>query len=200
MLRFTAPLLVLLLLSSLACLPTTAQTPDAETQIAHAVLPAPDTLRAEATVLGYADDGTLTPLREGTNDLICLTDQPGDDRFHASCYHSSLEPYMQRGRELRAQGQGGQESIQTRHAEAEAGTLTMPDEPAVVYNVSYDLETFDPETARVTLYAIYIPNATTTTTGLPEKPGPPGTPWLMRAGTPSAHIMVIPPPSGNDEN
>lgn len=197
--RYAVPLLVLTLFIA-AVPPGHAQAPDAETQIAHAVLPAPDTLRAGATVLGHADDGTLTTLRTGTNDLICLADQPGDDRFHASCYHASLEPYMQRGRELRAQGQSGQESIQTRHAEAEAGTLTMPDEPAVVYNVSYPLERFDPETAQVTLYAIYIPNATTATTGLPDEPGPPGTPWLMRAGTPSAHIMVIPPPPGNDEN
>ena len=179
--------------------PGHAQTPDPETQIARAVLAAPDTMRADATVMGYADDGTLTTLRQGTNDLICLADEPGDDRFHASCYHAALEPYMQRGRELRAQGQSGQESIQTRHEEAEAGTLTMPDEPAVVYNVSYDLADFDPETARVTLYAIYIPGATAASTGLPDEPGPPGTPWLMRPGTPSAHIMVITPPTVDRE-
>ena len=45
-------------------------------RIAEAVSPAPSTLRAGATVLGYDSSGTLVTLRKGTNDLICLGDDP----------------------------------------------------------------------------------------------------------------------------
>ena len=170
-----------------------AQIPNADEQIAGAVLPAPEDLRDGATVLGYDADGDLVTVREGTNDLTCLADQPGDDQFHAACYHNALEPYMARGRALRAEGVTGGESFTVRHQEAEAGTLAMPSEPAAVYNMSAPLEEFDPATAKVTLYALYIPYASQANTGIPEKPGPPGTPWIMRGGTPSAHIMIVPP-------
>ncbi|MDX1548597.1 MAG: hypothetical protein R3247_16495 [Rhodothermales bacterium] len=181
---------VAVLLTSVPC---AAQGAPPEDQIAGALLPAPEALRAGATVLGYDAVGALVTLREGTNDLICLADLPGDDRFHAACYHAALEPYMARGRELKAQGVDAQESFRIRHAEADAGTLPMPSEPAAVYNVALSLETFDPATATVTLYAVYMPYATQSSTGLPERPGPPGTPWIMRPGTASAHIMLVPP-------
>lgn len=168
-----------------------AQIPNAEEQIAGAVTPAPADQKDGATVLGYDAEGSLVTLREGTGELICIADRPGDARFHASCYHQSLEPYMLRGRELRAEGITGQESFDVRHQEADAGTLQMPDQPAAVYNVSGDLDGFDPATAKVTLYAVYIPYATAANTGLPETPGPAGTPWIMRPGTASAHIMIV---------
>ena len=69
----------------------------------------------------------------------------------------------------------------------------MPEEPAAVYNVSAPLEGFDPATAQVGLYALYIPYATQASTGISEAPNAPGAPWIMRAGTPSAHIMISPP-------
>ena len=81
-----------------------AQVNNADEQIAGAILPAPEEVRDGVHVYGYDVEGTLVTLREGTNDLICLADKPGDDRFHAACYHKSLEPYMARGRELRAEG------------------------------------------------------------------------------------------------
>ena len=169
-----------------------AQVHNADEQIAGALLPAPEDMRDGAMVYGYDADGQLVTIREGTNDLICLADKPGDDRFHAACYHKSLEPYMARGRELRAEGVDRQESFRIRHEEADAGTLAMPSEPAAVYNLGGALDTFDPATATVSLYALYIPYATQATTGLPEQPNAPGAPWIMRPGTPSAHIMISP--------
>ena len=155
---------LLLVLPALSC--RAQSVPDAEGQIAGAVLPAPEHQRADATVYGYDADGALVTLREGSNDLICLADQPGDDRFHTACYHASLEPYMARGRALRAEGVERQESFDIRHAEAEAGTLVMPTHPAAVYNISAPLAEFDPARARVTLYALYMPYATQANTGM----------------------------------
>ncbi len=189
--RFSALMVIFgILLPALGC---QAQISNADEQIAGAVLPVPEDMRDGARVLGYDDEGQLVTLRQGDNDLICLADKPGDDQFHAACYHKSLEPYMVRGRELRAEGVDRQESFRIRHEEAEAGTLEMPSEPAAVYNLGGPLESFDPETAQVGLYALYIPYATQASTGIPERPSAPGAPWLMRAGTPSAHIMISPP-------
>ena len=81
--------------------------PPAAEQIAATVLAAPDELRADATVLGYDAAGKLTTLRKGSNILVCLADNPTDNKFNAACYHRDLEPYMARGRELVAQGVTG---------------------------------------------------------------------------------------------
>ncbi|QXD13842.1 hypothetical protein GQ464_010200 [Rhodocaloribacter litoris] len=189
------PAFALLLWGLLPAAGCRAQVPDAAVQIAGAVSPLPEDLRDGATVRGYDADGNLVTLREGANGLICLADDPNREGFHAACYHASLEPYMARGRELRAQGITGVESFEVRHREAEEGKLKMPEAPATVYNLSGDA--FDPATGTVTaprrLYAVYIPYATPETTGLPDRPPGPGAPWIMRPGTPSAHIMISPP-------
>ena len=81
--------------------------PRPEVQIAGALAAAPEDRREEARGLGYDASGELVELRAGSNDLVCLADEPGDERFHVACYHVSLEPYMRRGRELRAAGATG---------------------------------------------------------------------------------------------
>jgi hypothetical protein len=159
--------------------------------VASAALAAPAQLRADAEVRGWTGDGHLVTLREGSNHLICLADQPGDDGFRAACYHDSLEPFMERGRELRRQGIEGEARNQARWEEIEAGTLAMPD-IAMVYNLAFPTEDFDPATTDPAtggrLHAIYIKHATTESTGLPTLPD--GGPWLMLPGTPSAHVMI----------
>jgi hypothetical protein len=79
-----------------------------------------------------------------------------------------------------------------RFAEAKAGKLKLPEGPASLYTLTGG--TFDPRTGTVTgareLYVVYIPYATTATTGLPDKPV--DGPWLMFPGTPKAHIMFVP--------
>ena len=162
-------------------------------QIEHALLAIPEEMRDSAAVLGYSPDGELVTLREGTNEMVCLADKPGDDRYSGACYHESLEPFMARGRELRAEGVEGKDVLARRHEEMDAGTLALPKNGAVLYNMSMKLEAFDPATASPTLYSLYTPYATVESTGLPEKPAAPGGPWIMRSGTPTAHIMIIVP-------
>lgn len=168
-----------------------------EAQIRGALAAAPEDRRAEATVMGWTEGGELTVLREGTNELICLTDEPGDERFHVSCYHRSLEPYMARGRSLKAKGLDGTERLRIRHEEADAGTLQMPSSPAGLYNLGGEIGIFDPDTGRVEgghwVWSIYIPYATEESTGLPTTPQLAGAPWIMRPGTASSHIMVVQP-------
>ena len=173
------------------------QAPTADVQIAGAVAAAPEDRRDGATVLGYSVSGALTTLRQGSNELICVADKPGDEAFRVACYHQSLEPYMRRGRELRAEGVEGAENLAQRHAEADDGKLQMPDVPASLYNLGGDLEIFDPESGEVAggfyVWSVYTPYADEAGTGLPTTPQAPGAPWIMRPGTASAHIMVVQP-------
>lgn len=173
-----------------------AQVPPAAQQIAAAVAPAPAEHQAAATVLGYTAEGRLVTLREGDGELVCLADEPGDDRFHVACYHRSLEPFMARGRALRAEGKGRDEVEAARLAEIEAGTLPMPTQAAMLYSLTGPAGAFDPSAGTVAdasrLTVVYMPGATTATTGLPTS-APAGQPWLMAPGKPWAHIMLVHP-------
>lgn len=163
--------------------PLTAQADE----IGRAVLPLPESERAAATVMTLRD-GAWTVAREGAGEFVCLADDPSDDRFQAACYHRSLEPYMARGRELRAQGVAGRESIQRRWTEIEAGTLEMPAHAALHQLLAEAGWDGDPATAR-RLTVIYVPFATAAELGLPAD-GSTGGPWLMFPGRPTAHIMI----------
>ncbi len=166
-----------------------AGAPGREQQIASAVLPLPQELRAGARVMGYGADGTLSVLREGKG-MTCLASNPKLERFHVACYHESLEAFMARGRELRAQGVKDPEVDSVRFRESKSGKLKLPNGPAALFSLTggaFDATTNAAPGARH-LYVVYIPYATAASTGLSERPTSSG-PWLMFPGTPKAHIM-----------
>jgi hypothetical protein len=173
--------------------PTTP--PSAEQQIAAAVLAAPEDMRADATVLGYAPDGHFTMLRQGRGGLTCLASDPKSDRFHVACYHRSLEPFMARGRALRAHGVTGDRVDSVRFAEVRSGKLRVPRHPAVLYSLTGPPDSFDPATGTAPkaepLFVVYVPFATGKSLGLSTTPVD-GAPWIMHPGTPKAHIMFQP--------
>jgi hypothetical protein len=173
---------------------TPAVPPPAEQQIAAAVLAAPADRRGGATVLGYDAAGALVTLRAGTNDQICLADDPKANGISVACYHKDLEPFMARGRALTAAGtKNNSEREDVRAKEIEAGTLKMPKEPrslAVLTGTSFDAATGQIADA-YTRWVVYTPYATPESTGLGVTPVP-GGPWLMFPGRPTAHIMINP--------
>jgi hypothetical protein len=181
--------------SALAAQTPAAPTPTAQQQVAAAVLALPESLREDATVLGYDGSSALVPLRKGANHMICLADDPSAPAFHVACYHESMEPFMARGRALRASGVTGAEVDSVRFREVKEGKLKMPAQPAMLYTLSGPAGSWNPATGEVTggrpLYVTYIPYATSATTGLPETPAR-GKPWIMFPGTPKAHIMYTP--------
>jgi len=186
---------LLLLICFLLTASAAAQTAPAEEQIASAIMAAPEEMRAGATVLGYDAQGKLAALRKGSNELICLADKPGDNRFSVACYHKDLEPFMARGRELEAQGiTGNERNEKYRWKEIKEGKLKMPREPRMLYVLSG--KGFDAASGKVTdaslRWVIYVPFATAESTGLSTK-SKRGEPWLMDAGTAGAHIMITPP-------
>ena len=181
-------------LAGSAAIPAAAAAPPAAEQIAAALQAAPAERREGAAVLGYDEAGKLVTLRPGTNDLICLYDDPSDDRWSVACYHQDLEPFMARGRELAAQGVEPKERTATRFKEIEEGKLPLPKEPRTLYVLHGS--GFDPATGQVQnpylRWVLYTPYATPESTGLSTKPAE-NAPWLMDEGTPGAHIMITPP-------
>ena len=164
-----------------------------EQQIVAAVLPLPTDLRPGATVMGYNTDGKLVILRSGAGDMTCLASDPKGEGFHAACYHNDMEPFMARGRALRASGVTGAKVDTVRFQEVKSGKIKMPENPSAMYQIFGD--SYDPAKNEVAkpqpLYVVYIPFATGKTTGLPEKPFGKA-PWVMFPGTPKAHIMFTP--------
>ena len=191
------PMLLLFQAAPLAAQAPAAQPaaviPPAAEQIAGAVLPLPENLRAGATVLGYGADGKMTLLRKGSGDMTCLASDPKQKEFHASCYHNDMEPFMARGRALRASGVTGGQVDTVRFKEVKDGKITMPKSPAALSQVFG--ESYDPVKNEVikpqTLYVIYIPYATGKSLGLAERPFGKA-PWVMFPGTPKAHLMFTP--------
>ncbi|MDW3194132.1 MAG: hypothetical protein R8G66_17285 [Cytophagales bacterium] len=167
--------------------------PNQDRQISQAVMAAPQDQRPDATVLGYNVNGEVVLLREGSGDLVCLANNPSASKFSVACYHKDLEPFMARGRELKAQGLDFKTIFDTREEEVKSGKLPLPQNSTLMV-LSGDE---DPETGFIrdahTRYVVYIPFATGETTGLSEKPLGAGAPWLMNPGTHRAHIMITPP-------
>jgi hypothetical protein len=193
--RFFAALTALAIAYPLAARAQAVQILPPEQQIAAAIIPLPADLRAGATVLGYAPDGRLTTLRAGKGEMTCLASDPKLQRFHVACYHNALEPFMARGRALRASGVTGAEVDSVRFREAKAGALTLPKQPAVLYSATGAKGSFDPVTGTATgaqrLFVVYMPYATAASTGLSPNPAR-DAPWIMFPGTPKAHIMFTP--------
>lgn len=171
--------------------------PAAEMQVKTAVLAAPKEQRENATVMGYSPKGELVVLRKGTNGMICLGDDPAQKGFSVSCYHQDLDPFMARGRDLKKEGKSFKEIFDLREQEVKAGKLKMPSQPTTLYVYTgsedkYNSETGDFEDGYLR-YVVYIPYATSESTGLPLKPDFAGQPWIMDPGTHRAHIMISPP-------
>jgi len=165
-------------------------------QIKTAVLAAPEDQKDGAMVYGYDKNGEMKVLREGSNYMVCLADDPSKEGIQVACYSKKLEPFMARGRELKAEGKSEVEKRQTREKEAKDGTLEMPDAPSTLYILSGSEENYNTANGELKdgkfRYVIYIPYATAESTGLATKPEAPGMPWIMEPGTHRAHIMITP--------
>jgi hypothetical protein len=165
--------------------------------IATALMAAPEKSRSECKVIGYNMAGKFVTMRAGNNEFIVLADNPNQDGFNAACYHKSLEPFMARGRALRAEGKTGQEIFAIRKSEMESGELKItPGSTLHIYfgaKTVYDAETSKVEGAQLR-YVVYMPWATSESIGLPEAPIASNHPWIMNPGTHRAHIMISPLP------
>ncbi|WP_458627304.1 hypothetical protein [Winogradskyella sp. PC D3.3] len=166
-----------------------------EALIATALMAAPEASRSNCKVIGYNMAGEFVTLKEGDNEFIVLADDPNKNGFSAACYHKDLEPFMARGRALKAEGKKHQEIFDIREAEMKAGKFKITS-GATLHIYSGPKAEYDPTTTEVAgaklRYVVYLPWATAESTGLPEAPVASNHPWIMNPGTHRAHIMISP--------
>lgn len=188
---FTSTILFLFLTS-----PACSQN-NVEDQIKAALLAAPADVREGAHVYGFNEKGEQVTLREGTNNFVVRGDNPFQEGFEVVCYPKDVEPFMARGRELRAEGKGRAEILKIREEEMLSGDLQKPNYGSTLHIYYGDDAKYNPETETIEgaqyRYVIYTPLATQETTGLPLSPNGAGHPWLMFPGLYRAHIMISPP-------
>ena len=161
----------------------------ASDEIAQAVLPLPDDLRDGATVYTYdPSTGARRVLRQGTNDIEC---QPRDaETLFTRCRHRVTGPRRDLEAQLRAEGKSPEEITEAVAAATTAGTI----ESAPFGTVSYRLYGEDDRIRY--LWTMSVPGATPESIGVSDvgqrdaSLRGEGEPWLMRAGTPAAHIMI----------
>jgi len=173
-----------------------------EALIATALMAAPEESRPGCKVIGYNMAGEFVTFKEGNNEFIVLVDNPNQVGFNAACYHKDLEPFMARGRALRAEGNNAQEIFDIREEEMKSGKLKIT--AGSTLHIYYGAKTmYDPESSKVEgaqlRYVVYMPWATAESTGLPKVPVAPNHPWIMNPGTHRAHIMISPLQENDEE-
>jgi hypothetical protein len=163
-------------------------TDQAADEIAQAVLPLPEDLRAGATVYKYdPKTGERIVLRKGTNFAECTP--RGADSF-TWCYNTVTAPRRDFSAKLRAEGKTDKEIQEAVAAATSAGTL----KPTPFGTMSYRL--YGKKDRIQLLWVLSVPGATPASIGVSddsqrdESIGGDGRPWLMLAGTPGAHIMI----------
>jgi hypothetical protein len=167
-----------------------------EQQIAAAVLPLPEGLRAGATVVGYGPDLKLVTLRAGSNGMVCTGMRPGSTQFDVRCYHESFMPIVRRIAELREQGLGRQEIDRAIDAAVQSKRLALPTSPAAGYRMLGPASAYSAVTNSVgseieSWQSIHFPYKTAAEIGLPEEGTVPRTfPYVMSSGTAWSHVMI----------
>ena len=156
--------------------------------VAQAVLPLPQDLRAGATVVAYDEaTGERRVLRQGTNMIEC---QPRRADGFTRCYHKSTAPRRDLTAKLQAEGKSDEEVQAALAAALEAGTI----EPTRFGSLAYRL--YEEDDRIKLLWVMSLPNAKAEDLGISTQSqrdntlAGRGMPWMMREGTPQAHLMI----------
>ena len=195
--RFVAKLMLVQLLFLAAFTVTGAaasalQAQSIAQQIEEAILPLPEHMKAAATVVAVAPDGSRTVLREGTGSFICMRDT-SVDHFRVNCLDQIVVPTFAVYARFIGEGRSVVDATRRFIAAMRAGEAPTPPAGAMAYVVAGP----SPNNYEH-ISAMRLPNATAETTGLPLSFRDGGG-WLMCQGTPMAHIMFGPEPFGTPE-
>ena len=170
------------LLASPTLLAAQSAASSAEEQIAEALLPLPEDLRSGAMVVAYDENGTRTVLREGTNGIFCTPNEEPPPAFTVWCKPIAMLEVDDARHEWLAEGK---ESGSLLRAAVQAGRLPRREFGTIWYRA---MSNNDGE--MVLAPVIWLPNATPESTGLSAERNREH-PWLMGAGTPGAHVMLL---------
>ena len=156
-------------------------------RIAQAVLPLPEELRAGAAVYDYNDAGQRVLLRGGSNHVEC---KPRDENGFTSCTSKMTAASRDHSAKLAASGLEGEELQAAMRAAEAAGEV----EPMPFGTMFYRL--YEKDDRIQLLWVVFLPNATADELGMSLESqrdnslAGMGRPWMMREGTPSAHLMI----------
>ncbi|MBN4053791.1 hypothetical protein JYT97_02785 [Haliea sp. AH-315-K21] len=155
--------------------------------IERAVLPLPEELRADATVFTYDESGERVVLRAGTNHVEC---QPKNADGFTRCSPASASQRADFTARMTAQGLSGDE-LQAAVSDAEIdGLIPSPEFGSLRYRLYEEGDRIQ------LLWVVTLPNATSEDLGMPtgsqrdSSLAGMGLPWMMREGTPNAHLMI----------
>ncbi|HSG64015.1 MAG TPA: hypothetical protein VLD39_03410 [Gammaproteobacteria bacterium] len=168
---------------------TRASTKAIADPIEQALLPLPEDLKAGATVARYdAKTGKREVLRQGSNSIEC---QPYDPETQfIRCYHASRSAELELRAQLASQGKTEEEVQAAVSAAMAAGTIEERPFGAIDYRVYQDDDRIK------YLWVLRLPNATSEQLGMSTGSqrdnalAGQGLPWMMREGTPAAHLMI----------
>jgi hypothetical protein len=160
-----------------------------EQKIAEAVAPLPADLQADATVYTYdPDTGDRITLRQGSNQVECQPPNPASEQ--TICQSTRGASGRDLSAKLRAEGRSGQEVQAAMAAARERGEVAAPGFGEMMYLVRHN------DRQIKLLWVMITPGATPESIGVSTESqrnnalAGQGRPWLMRPGTPGAHIMI----------
>ena len=156
--------------------------------VKHATLPLPADLRDGASVISYDDMGNRQVLRAGTNMMECQVRD--ENSGFTRCYHKNLGAEADMRARLSAEGKSVPEVSEAIDAARADGTLNAAPFGSLAYRL------YEEEDRLKLLWVLRLPNAMSADLGMstesqrdPSLDGE-GLPWMMREGTPSAHLMI----------
>jgi len=156
--------------------------------IAKAVLPLPEDLRADATIYVYNEKGDRKILRAGNNMVECMPKDP--ETGFTRCYNKSTADRRDFEAKLKSRKMPDKEI----NAEMDRATKEGKIKPAPYGVINYRY-TDDDKRIKL-LWIMSVPNATPEMTGVSTVSQQAaalkgkGLPWMMLSGTPGAHIMI----------
>lgn len=170
---------------------------DSVQQLAALPLPLPDSLRANATLVGVDANKQRVTLRSGSNGVVCTVWVPGEDSFDVRCYQQGFMPVIDERWKHAAAGSSYRAMQHDLDSAIAAKAIVLPDHPTAGYRMLGPARAFDAKAGRVTKEierweSIHIPYRTGAEMGLPsEEQG--GSLFVMSPGTYWAHVMIMHP-------
>jgi hypothetical protein len=161
-----------------------AQGMSKEDQIKTATSALPAALRDGATVISYDSKGLPQVLKQGDNHIFCvnLSDDKG---FNVSCRGDALRAASDFTAKEKAEGKDAKAIQADMEAAYNSGKLTRAPVGTMIYGKSGKTAA----EAR-SMWVVLMPNVKGEDLGLPTKRMNASSPWMMRSGTPGAHIMM----------
>jgi hypothetical protein len=161
-----------------------AQSMSKDEQIKTATSALPAAMRDGATVIAYDSKGLPEVLRQGNNNIFCVN-LSTPDRFSVSCRGDVLRAASDFNAREKAEGKDAKAIQADTEAAYTSGKLKRAPVGTMIYGRSGKTEA-----EAGSMWVVLMPNVKGEDMGLPTKRMNASSPWMMRSGTPGAHIMM----------